>query len=243
MNIRFFAYFEIDGYPFSLDMNEYEPWLFVRDDRVIRPLSHERRARYCARSGQPDDFLSLTRSINEYLYVTDARTLRQRLQAAGYDRTSLDLEYLKCSQETRFPMPPYTFTREDRATRFCATEYQHTFHRASLGDWLNALKEVVSKNVTRHNRRAHISASPDQYLDADLLVDMVAGCVRHESPRKEHHLSAFPCASRECMALAMLQIAPENAECVLDVSELVSAGFTDSFDDLIAEKENAAPAK
>lgn len=236
MNIRFFAYFEIDGHPFSVDMNEYEPWFFVREDRVIRPLSHQRRARYRARNGQSDDFLSLPRSIDEYVYRTDARTLRQRLKAAGYDRTSLDLEYLKCKQETTFPMPDRTLTRTERETRYWATEYRLAFHQTSLDDWLAALKEVMSRDLTYLNKRTHVSASKTEYIDVDLLVDMVAHCtvVPHKSPPKLHTMGAFPCISRECMALAMLQVAPDNAECTLDMSELVSTGLTDSFTDLIA---------
>jgi hypothetical protein len=244
MNIRFFAYFEIDGYPFSLDMNEYEPWLFVPDDRIIRPLSHERRARYCTRSGWSDDFSTRGQGISEYVYVTDAQTLRQRLETAGYDETSLHLEYLRCCQETRISMPDRTLTREEREKRYWATEYQLAFHHANLNDWLNALKEVMSKDLTRQNRRkrTQVSASPNEYYDADLLIDMVTDftIVDYDSMRGKHHnMGAFPCRSRECMALAMLSVVPADAECVLDVSELVSTEFTDSFDDLIAEKESA----
>ncbi len=50
----------------------------------------------------------------------------------------------------------------------------------------------------------------------------------------------FPCASLECFAVAMLEVVPDNAECALDVTDLVKRGDVYCFDDLILAQQDGA---
>jgi hypothetical protein len=43
----------------------------------------------------------------------------------------------------------------------------------------------------------------------------------------------FPCMTLECFAVAVLEVVPKGAKCVLDITDLVDGGWTDAFDDLI----------
>ncbi|EEZ3329219.1 hypothetical protein D1O90_005417, partial [Escherichia coli] len=47
------------------------------------------------------------------------------------------------------------------------------------------------------------------------------------------HDTGFPCKTVESMVVACLEVMAPNVECVLDITDLIDGGWTDSFEDLI----------
>ncbi|WP_146749777.1 HEPN/Toprim-associated domain-containing protein [Paraburkholderia bryophila] len=244
MTTRWFANFEIDGYPFGCQMGRYQRWHFVRSDRVIRPETRERHARYQARYNHVEN-LSNWHEPDEYLYLTTAEILRQRLAAAGFHRTTLELEFLEYLQVAfKFPHPRFASTHEEGIKARKAEERAATIRRAGLDDWLFALRVVMSKDLTVHNSRMEDIAYSDPNIDINVLVDETSGFLgwKDISPRIKH-LLGFPCFTLESMAVAMLEVTEDDAECILDVSDLVRTNRAYSFEDLVVAKKNATQSK
>jgi len=222
------AFIKIGGYPIDSMRDQYRRWLFVREDRIIR--TRTKGQRNLITHALPDDPSEWNEPETDYLYLTRADTLHRRLATAGYDRSSLELEFLKYRNMVfKHSNPPYFFQDHYLKTAKTAHARAEAFRKATLNDWLDALGDAVKSRI-HYWTRSHEGLTP-----SNLLVDIVTG---RDSPNFDgimprHLLSGFPCTSLECMAVAMLEIVPDDAECVLDVSNIVEYGPTYCFEDLI----------
>lgn len=205
------AYIKIGGHVISVMENGYSLWHFKCKDRLNR--------------GSGDDA--------RYLYVMPAVELRQRLNNIGYDRSSLEREYREYENRiARFTNLPYI---EDAPKQAARRQYAVTY--ASLDDWLGALGEALKffrgDTSTSVGPRVESYKSDDPFIDIERLSECVTNADalydgRDVVPRPR---MGFPCESIEGIAYAMLEVVPEDAECVLDVTEFVFKDCTQSFDD------------
>lgn len=193
----------------------YRRWFFNRNDRVVR--------------SQPSRGGGL-----EYLYVTTAKELRQRLDIAGWNRASLEIEFRAFENKAeRFKDLPYL---EDTPKQ--ALDRAHSVEHATLEDWLGALgKARVFYDCSEytlphfHNYKA---------LNPSINLERLSECVTNAGVDEylcpvspTHGWLGFPCTSLECMAVAMLEVVRDDCECVLDVTWLVQDRNVYCFDDLL----------
>ncbi|WP_124904644.1 HEPN/Toprim-associated domain-containing protein [Burkholderia sp. Bp9004] len=212
--------FKIAGYPVAYMKNRGLPWQFALESGFV-----------------PTRATPSSSGVSEHLYLSTAGALRRRLNSAGYDRKALEFEYLKYMDQvfSRWD-PPYFFRDDKTSNTTTAVQRAEAFRFASLDDWFFALKMAIRFRNSGHLVRAkHIEYS-DPFIDINALVDIVMGPESLPSSIKlpSHVVGGFPCISVECMALAMLEVVPDDAECVLDVFELVPFS-----DDLTSTRENA----
>lgn len=231
------TYLMVDGYPFAQSRHMfYDSWYFTPDDRVIRTRTVGERNTTI--QGLPDDREEWDRPETDYLYLTKADDLRRRLNRAGFSRTTLELEFLKYTSEVfRQEEPPYFFGPwiydSDEHGPMARAE---AFRNATLDDWLSALKKTMDSGVTSFNRSY-------QDIPEDTLAEIITGrdFPRFRSISPEHSVLGFPCTSLECMAIAMLELVPDDAECVVNVSSFVHYGYTNEFNDLLQSMYSSAP--
>jgi hypothetical protein len=203
------AFITINGYGLKTTQISYRRWRFKREDRVIRPM--DRR---------------------EYVYVTSAAVMRKRLAEAGYDRTALELEYLRTLQKISAEGAESYFRTRCCIGRYTSAQRAEARRRASLDDWLFALKENIN-HKERFTNPPYLVDESGRPAEVDVLIDTLACSESTIYPIETEHLqNAFPCASLDCMAVAMLEVVPDTAECILDVSDLVNHELVYCFDDL-----------
>lgn len=208
------SFLTINNYDLKTTHLKYRRWKFRREDR----------------------FTSGSRSCS-YGYVTSAAVMRKRLAEAGYDRQSLEIEFAKCAEEI--------FSSDDPSAYFEARCFEGNYttaqrveacKNASLDDWLIALKEhMFIERRFPYTRRVKTARNLPPQISA--LVDIINNATTNSQAMfaSEHLRPTFPCRSLDCMAVAILEVVPDSAECVLDVTSLVDHELIYSFDDLIPE--------
>ncbi|RAS29792.1 HEPN/Toprim-associated domain-containing protein [Paraburkholderia bryophila] len=220
------AIISIGGAIVSVMDHGYRRWFFNRNDRVIRNPC----------SGQENI---------EYLYVTTAEELRDRLDTFGYNRRSLEGEFRQYENKVEhFTNLPYLCDNPKEAFNRA-----HSVEFATIDDWLGALGAARAKSIYDCDQytlpRFQKYESSDPFVDIELLSECVTNYDHFDdspSMLPTHNRTGFPCASLECMAVAMLEVVSDNAECILNVTELVKGGDVYCFDDLIAARSEHALA-
>jgi len=215
------AQITICDYPISSTKNHYDQWFFRKKDRVIRAREKSQRNTLIWCEAEPHE---QHEEETDYLYVVSGSVLRRRLELAGFNRETLEREFKECiarrvaSLEEPFPFDErWAKEQSKRAAILKASD---------LVDWLNCLKIAFDDGIAswrwdecKQNYTdplLHILFSSDEFWDEASLHD-----------------TGFPCRTLESMAVAMLEIVPTEAECVLDVTELIGGGWTDAFEDII----------
>lgn len=209
------AFISIGGHVIGEMPGGYRPWHFARDDRIIRP--GERR---------------------EYLFVTTAKVLRQRLANAGHTRESLEREFSQYTDKLHFEKFStwgyFYSTSENTRARMGSVTF------ATLDDWLGALGDALE--YYRHVGRGHAGPRFEQREMSDPFIDInrLVECITDfdlpqpsdELPMLTRHSEiGFPCTSLESMAIAMLEVVPDDTECAFDVTDIVRQGHIYCFDD------------
>ncbi|WP_245253877.1 HEPN/Toprim-associated domain-containing protein [Paraburkholderia sp. LEh10] len=211
------AFITINGYPLQTTRFRYRRWRFKREDRAIRHTSHRK-----------------------YSYVTSAAVMRKRLAEAGYNRTALELEYLRTLQKISVEGAESYFRTRCCIGRYTSAQRAEAFRRASLNDWLFALKENITNRKARFTNPPELVDEPGRPAEVDVLIDILTYSESTIYPiETEHLLTAFPCASLDCMAVAMLEVVPDSAECILNVTDLVNHELVYCFDDLTTVDETS----
>jgi hypothetical protein len=204
------AFITINGYGLKTTRLGYRRWRFKREDRAIRRM--DRR---------------------EYSYVTSATVMRKRLAEAGYNRTALELDYLRTFQRIHAEDAASYFDVRCCAGQYTPAERAEACRRASLNDWLFALKANIINNQERFPKPPELVDVPGRPPEVNVLIDILACNRLTIYPIETEHLqNAFPCTSLDCMAVAMLEVVPDSAECILDVTDLVNHELVYCFDDL-----------
>lgn len=124
-------------------------------------------------------------------------------------------------------MPPPSASKTTNRPNWAALKKSHRLDGAGNGKFIEPYRpsnELVDIDLLAHsisNRWMSLPSSPND--------------ARNQGPFDallEIYSLPFPCTSLECAAVAMLELVPSNAECVLDVTSLVEEGMVYCFDDL-----------
>ncbi|MBP0590361.1 hypothetical protein J8I87_11685 [Paraburkholderia sp. LEh10] len=265
--MTFRAYYMFDGYPAHWVEESYYRWLFTRKDRVIRHRT--KGERNVLIRDLPENRAEWDKPETDYLYVVTAEELRRRLSLIpclcpvssityidedtkyGQDMTSLRSEFERYRREmiadtapTFYVSTSAYYAEEAKAARKRVPERADALRGTTLDDWLMALKDVVERGATRAKGFTSPPMPNGPTFDTKALADIILTdqypCNSHLRPH--HDLWGFPCSLLEHLAVAMLEVIPANAECVLDVTELVVNDCVYCFDDLILAAEESALA-
>ncbi|MFL9887357.1 HEPN/Toprim-associated domain-containing protein [Paraburkholderia agricolaris] len=207
-----FAHISIGQKSFSEMESGFSHWYFEQHDRVIwDPGLGEHEIRY--------------------LYLTTAAELRLRLRRAGFTRDSLELEFRDYKDKAaHFTNLQYLSDTPEEAHRRA-----HSVRYATLDDWLCALASLQNFIAMQFTAaRFHEYIASDPLIDVEMLTQGVR-LSRHIDKTRDalprHNQIGFPCASLECLAMAMLEVVEDDAPCTLDVTDFVDRGVT-TFDDV-----------
>ncbi|PKG96415.1 hypothetical protein CXF92_01070 [Pseudomonas sp. Choline-3u-10] len=216
-----FAQITICGYPISSTKNYYHQWYFQKKDRAIRVRDKSQRNTLIWCAAEPHE---LYEEETDYLYVVSASVLRRRLELAGFNRDTLEREFKECiAQRVASLEEPFDFD-EDWAKE--QSKRAAILKSASLSDWLKCLKIALDDGITSWRWEE----LKQNYTDPLLHIFFASDAFWDEA---SSHDTGFPCQTLESLAVAMLEIVPVEAECVLDITDLIGGGWTDSFEDMI----------
>jgi hypothetical protein len=210
------AFITIADYPIESFQNHFYPWLFKKSDRQIVNGTRAGRNRFIWGAPDPED---KDEPEQWYVYVSRAATIKRRLELAGCTRATLDVEFKTGIDQWLEAIQRY----EDEHSQ----AQVQTLKTASLTAWLDALRQVMNRGL-RYSRWERTD-----YKD-DILNIMLNYDPRFELDGVWYSTDLnFPCATLDGLGRAFLEIVPDDARCVLDVTDLVDGGWTDAFDDLI----------
>ncbi|KAB0669050.1 hypothetical protein F6V30_14545 [Oryzomonas sagensis] len=216
-----YAQIMIDGYPIFSSKNYYHQWYFRKKDRCIRNRSKSQRNTLIWTAADAND---QDEEETDYLYVCSGTTLRRRLELAGFNRETLEQEFKECIAQRIASCEE--MVQQDYEWAKDYAQLIPILKASCLADWLKALKTAVEERINcwcweeEKNKFSdpllHLLFATDEFLEEFSI-----------------HETGFPCKTLESMAVAMLEIMPSDVECVLDITDLVGGGWTDSFEDLI----------
>lgn len=197
------------------------PVVFSQKDRVIRIRKKSERNPliWCAAEAE-----EMHEEETDYLYTIPGSVLRRRLELDGFNRETLEREFSE-----------YITQQVTRMEELCEadTEWAQTLipriamlQNSNLNDWLQRLKTAFDDGIVNWRW----SDCEQNYTDPLLHHWFGHGSFTEEA---SVHDTGFPCQSLESMAVAMLEILPVDAECTLDITDLIGGGWTNSFEDMI----------
>lgn len=216
-----YAFLTIGNYPIFSSKNYYNRWYFRRADRVQRTRSKGQRNPLIWSAVAPH--LAQEEEV-DYRYVVSAATLRRRLALAGFNRETLEREFRDCIASCRSDLEERVHSDELWATQ---SAYQLSLLRkATLADWLGSLKTAVRDGIVEW-RWDELKLGY-----SDPLLHLMLEHKEYGNNLPEHE-TGFPCRTLESMAVAVLEVLPDDVECALDVTDLINGGWTNSFEDVI----------
>jgi hypothetical protein len=142
----------------------------------------------------------------------------------GYDRRTLVKEFETQRQQMIDDCLDMVKLSPDR--KFA--ERLRILQESTLDDWLIRLKKIYEEKL-----RSSGYGDPDKDYGDGLLNFMLNTDYFVFSNYPTAGGFDFPCLTHETYAVALLEFLPDDAECILDVTELVEGGWTDGFDDVI----------
>lgn len=266
LKMTFRAYCLFDGYPVAWEEGGYDRWLFTREDRFIRRRT--KGDRNVLIQDLPENPAEWNEFENDYLYVVTAEELRRRLSFIpcldpvssityidedtkyGENITSLQSEFKRYRRSMLTDKAPEFYvgrsdyySEEAKSALKLIPERADALRDTTLDDWLLALKEVVKRGATRAKGFSGPPTPTGPAFDTNALADIILTdqYPRNSDLRPSHDLWGFPCSMFVHIAVAMLEVIPANAECVLHVTELVENDRVYCFEDLILARNESAP--
>ncbi|MBP0590363.1 hypothetical protein J8I87_11695 [Paraburkholderia sp. LEh10] len=239
--MTFRAYYMFDSYPVGWEQDNYDRWLFTRDDRIIRKRTKGQRN--LTVHDLPENRLEWLEPETDYLYLTTADELGWRLKRKrGYDRPALEAEFERYKREMIRHNAPSFYVGDE-----CVEVPQRTnaLKATTLDDWLLALQEVIRSRVSRLKNGISPPMPTGPSFDTKALADII---LTNQFPARDadlipcHALWGFPCSAFDHLAVAMLEVIPEDAECALNITELVENDCVYCFEDLILAGEESTLA-
>ncbi|RON61596.1 hypothetical protein BK669_19130 [Pseudomonas fluorescens] len=205
----------LDGMPIFDSQNHYSEWYFRKSERVIE--SYRAEELYKNSPYEPGTI------VKKYLYKMTAEKLRRRLDLDGYNYNTLEQEFNEQHQQLCFDIEEMLTLAPERIS-----EFADTVRNSTLKDWIDCLKVIKQENKSLH---PPISASRNEHNEK--LLKFMLGVDLYFTNRPTAGDYEFPCKTHESYAVALLEITSSDAECVLDITELVDGGWTEAFDDLV----------
>jgi hypothetical protein len=159
-----------------------------------------------------------------YKYVMSGETLRRRLELAGHNLVSLQKEFDKQLDQMKVDCEKMIEIDGDGK----AVKLLPILESSTLEDWLQRLRRIFEEKL-----KSGPWGQPEKDFGDPLLNFMMSmeEYYYSEDPGIGGH--NFPARSHEGYAVALLEALPKDAECALDVTALISGGWTNAFDDLV----------
>ncbi len=197
--------------------NTYDEWFFTKQDRVREVHDDE----------DLQDFIG---------YKVDAKTLKRRLQLAGYDLRSAEQDFNEVKSSWILEMKETLEFRKNNPDRV----YFGDIHQISADlkiveshsfqDWLQTLPKTFDKSSEDFDTDYF---DPKVIIDGEPLLSFMLSAFH--SVYDEHQGFAgttFPCKYVETYAVVLLEHCDDDSECVLDITDIVNGGWVTDFDDI-----------
>ncbi|PKF81479.1 hypothetical protein CW749_02230 [Vibrio sp. vnigr-6D03] len=192
--------------------NYYDKWYFTKQDRV-REVSND----------DSSDFIG---------YKIDAKTLTRRLQLAGYDLNSAryDFEEVRASWISEMKESLGYYHGEDSDLSHKITANLKVVEAHSFDDWLRVLPRALELSQNRFKDGNF--ESKVQIEGEALLSFMLSDFYGVFEDNQGFAGAMFPCNRVETYAVVLLEASPDDVVCTLDITDLVSGGWVEDFDDI-----------
>lgn len=225
-----FAVIVINGIDVQEFRNGYESWFFRKSDRV----------RDCSSEGS--DGSSVASFIG---YRATAGTIRRRMVLAGYDmpacadyfqknlRTLIaDMQMTIESLQETYPDATEENEGDNRTTRNLKTyrSFIDAVKDTSLVDWISAFPDAVK--LQNDTPTDYFSGAWWYSGSQNSLVNAMLSYVPTYAEFELSGMFNFPGPHWDYFTAAFLASCPDNAVCELNISQLISAGWSEDFRDL-----------
>lgn len=204
--------------------NDYYQWYFHKGDRVREIVKEE------------DGSWSEVAFVG---YRTTVSQMRRRLELNGYDRASLERDFstsVECWKEEYNSqlagLEGEDYSEEDRLFyEYRVAWLKHVLMvltHIKLDDWLARLQQAASwpKGEDFYSQKLTWTETGDPVLSL-----MVSSVDSHCLWVRDSDFN-FPCTHPDFYAFAILSATEDEVLCELDLKWLISAGWTDDFNDL-----------
>lgn len=196
--------------------NTYDEWFFTKQDRIRERYDEEQR-----------DFIG---------YKVDVRTLKRRLQLAGYDLRSAEQDFNEVKSSWVLEMKETLESCKDNPNSIFADDVEQILadlqvvEAHSFQDWLRTLPKTFDKSSSDFGADYF---NPEVNIDGEPLLSFMLSAFH--SVYDEHQGYAgttFPCRYAETYAVVLLEHCDDDAECALDITDVVNGGWVNDFDDI-----------
>ncbi len=210
-----YASVTIDGMTVFDTQNYYHEWYFRRADRVL--LDVNAKEHYDDPDWDPHEVKRL------YQYRTTAKILRRRLELAGFHWAALQQEFNLQKKQLLEDIDGMISIDPGGRTE----KYKPIIEASRLEDWVGRIAIIKKDGLRASVYGMDVMDYDDLLLDFMLKTDIVYS----NNPGAGDF--GLPCQSLEANAVALLSICADDAPCILDITDLVESGWTDSFEDLV----------
>lgn len=197
--------------------NTYDEWFFTKQDRGREVHDDE----------DLQDFIG---------YKVDAKTLKRRLQLAGYDLRSAEQDFNEVKSSWILEMKETLEFRKNNPDSIYVDDVEQILadlkivESHSFQDWLQTLPKTFDKSSEDFDTDYF---DPKVIIDGEPLLSFMLSAFH--SVYDEHQGFAgttFPCKYVETYAVVLLEHCDDDSECVLDITDIVYGGWVTDFDDI-----------
>ncbi|MEM5432588.1 conserved protein of unknown function (plasmid) [Cupriavidus taiwanensis] len=206
-----YAYLTVAGYPVYSTKNYLEKWMFRRADQRITKIPANKRNSLLW-SVDPDD----TSLEDQYEYVATAKTMKKRLDVAGFTLDASRKEFEEvCSMFA--PMAhEWTDYTPDEATDI--------FLRKNINEWIDAIGDII------RDPRGLLGYKNQDLSDEPEIVGLLLRQPYYLAESEAFALDlGVPCKTFNCAMRIILEAVEDDEECAIDATALVEGGWIDSF--------------
>lgn len=158
----------------------------------------------------------------DYIFEASAKTIRRRLELAGFTRAELNKEF------DEVVALRLKYAEEHYAHYGTCGQDITPLQSASFDEWLLKLKQIIDARLLAD----HWDSRPPT---GDAILDILlrpSPYLEFKDDVMKFHVF-FPCRTFESFAVAVLEAVGKDVTCILDISSLVDGGWTEAFDDLV----------
>jgi hypothetical protein len=201
----------VDTYPLFSEKSGVDLELMTvfreKDKRIYEQTILERRmALGINEEGDEDEVITICE------YKNSVENIKQRLEVMGFtlDRARREYEQLKIEEIDQLKR-----IRADKQNDFALhiKSQEELLDAAIFDDWLSAFKIISGKRLSRYTKAEEIST------DEQPLLGYIFRGTSYEV------VFRFPCADIRTFLRAFLEICPNDAPVIYEISDLVTAGY------------------
>ncbi|NQZ50614.1 MAG: hypothetical protein HRT95_10680 [Moritella sp.] len=215
-----YADITINGYELESWKNTYHEWYFTKADRVRNIVNEE------------DTYAS----ENFIGYRSNVATIRRRIQLAGYDLKSVELDF----NETRAlwiknMREMLSIHQDDAESKFDSLNFKvssqlEVVQNASFKEWIAAMPRALALGNSYYEQAFNYQSV---YIDNEPLLSLMLSPLYGVYDENLFFSGpVFPCMDMNSYAVILLEVADEDGLCELDINDLVNGGWVDDFEDM-----------